>query len=137
MSESVRTWTPQLSIAVGRARPTAAPANSNYRQSDDGRPVDALRTASAQGLTESRQDYRSEAVQSEAGDRLAGNCNDGEQPATARHWSLAIIGGCLPRGGLGIGLMGGGDRLGVYGSSLVFLSPLIAFSFTSSVPAIC
>src|ERR1700730_1465996 len=88
-SESVRTWTPRLSIAVGRARPTAARANSNYRQSDDGRAGDALRTAPAQCLIENRQDYRSEAVQSEAGDRLAGNCNDGEQPATARYWSFA------------------------------------------------
>src|SRR6516165_12591467 len=90
--EHVRTSTPRLSIAVGRARPSAARANSNYRQSDDGRPVDAVRTAPAQGLTENRQDHGSEAVQSQAGDRLAGNRNDGEEAATARYWSFAIIG---------------------------------------------
>ncbi len=38
------------------------------------------------GLTENRQDHRSEAVEAEAGDRLAGNCNDGEEAATARDW---------------------------------------------------
>jgi hypothetical protein len=90
-----------------RTRKTfAARANSNYRQSGDGRPVDALRTAPAQGLTENRQDHRSEAVQSKAGDRLAGNCNDGEQPATARYWSFAIIGRGLRRGAVIVVLMG-------------------------------
>src|SRR6516162_6491618 len=89
--EHVRTSTPRLSIAVGRARPSAARANSNYRQSDDGRPVDALRTTPSEHLTENRQDHGSEAVQSEAGDRLTGNCNDGEQAATRRDCRLAIV----------------------------------------------
>src|SRR5260221_5720907 len=111
MSENVRTWTPRLSIAVGRARPTAARANSNYRQSDDGRPVDALRSAPGQGLTENRQDHRSEAVETQAGDRLAGNRHDGEEAATARHWSLAIICKGLRRGAGCRGLMGGGAGL--------------------------
>src|SRR5262249_29116231 len=87
-SQNVRTWTPRLWIAVGRARPTAARANSNYRQSDDGRPVDALRTAPTKGLTENRQDHGSQAVRSEAGDRFAGNCNDAEEAAASPGRSL-------------------------------------------------
>src|SRR5215831_15284345 len=112
-SESVRTWTPRLPIAVGRARPTAARANSNYRQSDDGRPVDALRTAPAQGLTENRQDHGSEVVQSEAGDRLAGNCDDGEQAATRRYCRLAIVVRRLRRRAIIVVLMGAAVRMNV------------------------
>src|SRR5260370_41599854 len=97
MSENVRTWTPRLSIAVGRARPTAARANSNYRQSDDGRPVDALRSAPGQGLTENRQDHRSEAVETQAGDRRAGRRTDGEEGATGRCWSCGIPAGGAAR----------------------------------------
>src|SRR5262249_57821938 len=107
-SENVRTWTPRLSIAVGRARPSAARANSNYRRSGDGRPVDALRTAPAQGLTENRQDHRSQAIQSQAGDRLAGNCDDAEEAATGRYCRLAIIVGRTRLGARLVVLMGGG-----------------------------
>src|SRR5260370_18855269 len=110
MSENVRTWTPRLSIAVGRARPTAARANSNYRQSDDGRPVDALRSAPGQGLTENRQDHRSEAVETQAGDRLAGNRNAGGGAPTAGYSAFAIIGTGFSGPAGRTGRMGGGCR---------------------------
>src|SRR5262249_5039386 len=124
-SENVRTWTPRLSIAVGRARRLAARANSNYRQSDDGRPVDALRTAPAQGLTEKRQDHRSEAVQSEAGGRLAGNCNDGEQAATSRYSRLAIVARSLRRRAIIVVLMGGAVSMDVKLAAMFVLGAVI------------
>src|SRR5215471_1465739 len=104
-SEHVRTWTPRLSIAVGRARSSAARANSNYRQSDDGRPVDALRTAPAQGFSENWQDYGSQAVETEAGNRLAGDCDDREKAATSRYCPFAVIASRLRRSGVIMMLM--------------------------------
>src|SRR6516165_8865519 len=123
--EHVRTWPPRLSIAVGRARPSAARANSNYRQSDDGRPVDALRTAPGQGLTENRQDHGSEAVQSQAGGRLAGNCNDGEEAATGRYRRLAIVARRLRRRALIVVLMGGAVSMDVKVAAMVVLGSVI------------
>src|SRR5215468_7970659 len=124
-SESVRTWTPRLPIAVGRARPSAARANSNYRQSDDGRSVDALRTAPAQGLTENRQDHGSEAVQSQAGDGLAGNCNDGEEAATGRYCRLAIVARRLRRHAIIVMLMGSAVRMDVKVAAMFVLGAVI------------
>src|SRR5262249_28317279 len=114
------------SIAVGRARPSAARANSNYRQLDDGRPVDAVRTAPGQGLTENRQDHGSQAVQSQAGDRLAGNCNDGEEPATRRYWPpLAIVTGRLRRHAIVVVLMGGAVSMDVKLAAMVVLGAVV------------
>src|SRR5262245_48729929 len=131
------TCTPRLSIAVGRARPTAARANSNYRQSDDGRPVDALGTASGQGLTENRQDHGSEAVQSQAGDRLAGNCNDGEEAATGRYRRLAIVAGRLRRRALVVVLMGGAVSMDVKVAAMVVLGGVIVNADVTFGQAMC
>src|SRR6266487_3713336 len=124
-SEHVRTWTPQLSIAVGRARPSAARAYSNYRQSDDGRPVDAFRTAPAPRPTENRQDHGSEAVRSEAGDRLAGNCNDGEEAATGRYCRLAIVARRLRYRAIIVVLMGGAVSMDVKLAAMFVLGAVI------------
>src|SRR5262249_40403002 len=105
------------------ARPSAARANSNYRQSDDGRPVDAVRTAPGQGLTENRQDHGSEAVQSQAGDRLAGNCNDGEEAATGRYRRLAIVARRLRRRALIV--VSGAVSMDGEGAAMVVLGAVI------------
>src|SRR5262249_28097383 len=88
-------------------------------------------------LTENRQDHGSQAVQSEAGDRLAGNCNDGEQAATRRDCCLAIVARRLRRGAIIVVLMGGAVSMDVKLAAMFVLGAGVVNADVAMGQAMC
>jgi hypothetical protein len=118
----------------------AARVALHKRQSGNGRSVDALRTAPAQGLSENRQDHGTEALQSEAGDQLAGDCDDGEEAATGRDCRLAILAILarrLRRYAIIVVLMGGAIGMDVKLAIMVVLGAVIMNADVTFGQAMC